>query len=304
MAFNSSSDIQFSIIPEVTLGVTPNGGTDDRYELPIKTGASVPVLKGNEIKSDTMRPNRASAGSRRGNKSGDGSFDFRFQSCDAIDLLISSALSNAWADVSGVDTILAGKTDKSFSVVSALSSTMYSTSAGCVASSMKLDGSAGKEVNCSFDFVFISQTNGGTNNTNTITSVGATTEFVGGEVTIDVAGQTLKHTEFSLEISQDRAMRDILGSFTPAGVASTGLRGVKLTVKAFRESFAIDSAITGAPQVVTITIGTVGDGYKITIPAANGMVPYNETAESMMVVLEFSGGYDDTATTDLKIEKL
>lgn len=197
MAFNSSSDIQFSIIPEVTLGVTPNGGTDDRYELPIKTGASVPVLKGNEIKSDTMRPNRASAGSRRGNKSGDGSFDFRFQSCDAIDLLISSALSNAWADVSGTDTILAGKTDKSFSVVSALSSTMYSTSAGCVASSMKLDGSAGKEVNCSFDFVFISQTNGGTNNTNTVTSVGATTEFVGGEVTIDVAGQTLKHTEFN-----------------------------------------------------------------------------------------------------------
>jgi len=120
MAINSS-DITLSIIPETVLGVTPTTGV--RYELPTKSGQSLPTFSMNEIRSETMRPNRAGNGSRRGNGSGEGSFDFHFQSTDAIDYLIASAVGGEWNTVVGengdpdVTSIKAAKKDNSFTTI-------------------------------------------------------------------------------------------------------------------------------------------------------------------------------------------
>lgn len=303
----SSNDIQFSAIKEVTLGTTPTTGAT-RHELPIKSGASVPQFKGNAIQSDTMRPNRASNGSRRGNSSGEGSFDFRFQNCGVMDLFLESALSGTWQDVGAVgdevSTLKAGKTDVSMSVIAKLGAGMFRTSKGVICNSVKINGTAAKEVSASFGFVFIDQANGSTDNAITVTEAGENLEYLGAEVDVTVAGQTLNFTEFSVDISQDRTMRDILGSYTPIGVGASGTRKVKFTAKAFRENLTVDALIDGTAQEIVIEIGTVGDGYRITIPAAYGSIPYDETAESMMVVFEFDGGYDSASGTDVIIEKL
>jgi hypothetical protein len=299
MAVNSN-DITFTIIPETVLGTTPTTGTD-RHALPIKEGTAVPIYKANEIVSDTLKPNRTGAGSRRGISSGEGTLDFRFQKCPAIDLLLSSALSGTW----NAGVLQAGKADSSFSIVSALASDMFRTSGGAIVSSFKIDGTAGAGVNSSFDFVFTKRADSSTNNALAVTAVPATSiEYEGSEVSVTVAGQTLDFVEFSVEVTQDRVMRNILGSTTPKGVGTSGIRSVKFTAKAFRESFAIDTLINGTPQPIVITIGEEDNGYKITIPAGYGMVPTDETAESMMVVLEFTAGHDIVSGTDIIIEAL
>lgn len=303
----SSNDIQFSAIKEATLGTTPTTGAT-RHELPIKSGASVPQFKANAIQSDTMRPNRASNGSRRGNRSGEGSFDFRFQKCGVIDLFLESALSSTWADTGPVgeevSTLKAAKTDVSMSVIAQLGAGMFRTSKGVICNSVKINGTAAKEVSAAFGFVFVNQTDANTDNALEVTGAGENLEYLGAEVSITVAGQTLNFTEFSVDITQDRTMRDILGSYTPIGVGASGTRKVKFTAKAFRENLTVDALIDGTPQVVVIEIGEEGDGYRITIPAAYGQIPYDETAESMMVVFEFDGGYDSASGTDVVIEKL
>lgn len=307
MAVINSSDIGFSIIPETTLGTTPTTGA--RYELPTIAGQSVPTYNANDIASETMRPNRSANGQRRGNGSGEGQFDFRLQRCDAIDFLMTSALSGTWQEIgtapNEVETLKAGKVDSSFTTVSELASNMYELAKGGVVSSMSVSGTAAAGVSTSFGMVFIEKTTANTNNPITKTAVTDAMEFTGADVgAITVGGQTLQYTEFSLEVTQDRNMRDILSSTVPAGVGTSGNRGVRLTLKAYRESFAIDTAITGAAQPVTFEIKYAGKGYKFVIPAAYGSVPYNETADDLLVVLEFVAGYDATTGTDFYIEKI
>ncbi|EPR08516.1 hypothetical protein M527_14110 [Sphingobium indicum IP26] len=190
-------------------------------------------------------------------------------------------------------------------MIAKLNSTMYQINAGCIVSSFKVDAKAAGTVDSTFDFLFTGRTPSATDNALTVTAVDSVTEFMGSDVTnITVAGQTLVFSEISFEFTQDRKTVPQLGTNTPYAISTTGSHQVKITVKALRESFTIDTAIDGTAQAVVFEIGSTGDGYRFTLPAAYGSVPYDETGDSMMVVMEFMAGWDDTEATDLKIEQL
>jgi hypothetical protein len=303
----SANDVSYSIIPEATLGTTPTSAAS-RFELPIKSGQAAPTYKANEIQSQTMRPNRASNGARRGNGSGEGSFEFGFQKDAAIKLLMASALSGTWTGTAGSQVLKAGKTDSSFSTIAKLASNLWQVSAGGVCSGFNLSAKAADGISASFDMVFTKRTNAASDASSSlsVTASAGSPEYIGSEVTnITVDGDSsLQYTELTLQVTQDRAMRNVLGSSTPIGVGTSGNRQVKLTIKAYRESFAVDTLIDGTPQPVSFQIGGAGDGYIVTLPAAIGAVPTDETGDDMMVVVEFTAAYDGNELTDLKIAEI
>lgn len=308
MAINAS-DITLSLIPETVLGTTP--ATGNRYELPIKSGQALPTYSANEIKSETMRPNRAGNGQRRGNGSGEGSLEFHFQSTEAIDYLVSSALSGAWDTVVGVDddpdvtSLKAGKTDKPFTVVAALKSDWFQMSAGAVCSGMTIAATAAETVNATFPFVFTARTDSQTNNPITVTASSGRLEYAGHEVTnITIDGVTVNYSELSFEVTQDRAMRNVLGSTTPIGVGTGGNRQVQLTLKFYKESRVMEQAFTGEKQSISFDIGVAGDGYRFTIPAGQASFPTDESGNELMISVVFAAAYDNDAQTDLIVTKL
>lgn len=306
MAINAS-DITLSLIPETVLGTTPTTG--DRYELPIKTGQALPTYDSNNIVSETMRPNRAGNGSRHGNGSGEGSLEFHFQSTEAIDYLISSAISGSWATTGvapdEVTSIKAAKTDKPFTVAAALTNDWFQFSAGAVCSGMTIAATAAETVNATFPFVFTSRTDSATNNAITLTASSGGLEYAGHEVTnITIDSIAVNYSELSFEVTQDRAMRNVLGSQTPIGVGTSGNRQIQLTLKFYKESRVMEQAFTGERQAISFDIGVAGDGYRFTIPAGQASFPTDETGNELMTSVVFTAAYDNDEQTDLIIEKL
>ncbi|WIA56017.1 phage tail tube protein [Sphingobium sp. WTD-1] len=301
MALVSSSDITSSIIAETVFGTTPTA-TATRYELPLGADAALLTASATTIASPTKRPNRASNGSRRGMVNPEGSLDIRFQRHAFMDILLQSALSGTFA----TNVLKAGTTDSSFSVIHKLASDMYKTYAGLMVNGFSISTTGNDEVTSTWNLMGASVTNGATDNALSVTAITGTTEFVASEVqSITVGGQTLSIAELTFETNLDRTRRPVLGSNTGLAFGVNGTRTTTITVRAYRESLAIDTAITGLAQAVSFDIGTTGGGYRIQAPAAYGDIPVDSISDgSAFVTITFTAGYDATAGTDLVITKL
>lgn len=301
MALVSSSDITSSIVAETVFGTTPTS-TATRYELPLGADAALLTASATAIASPTKRPNRASNGSRRGMTTVEGSLDIRFQRHAFMDILLQSALSNTFA----TNVLKAGVTDSSFSIISKLAPDMYKTFAGNMVTGFSISTTGNDEVKSSWDVMGASMTNGATDNALAVTTITGTTEFLAAEVqSISVAGQTLAIAELTFETTLDRTRRPVLGSNTGLAYGVNGVRDTTITVRAYRESLAIDSAITGLAQPVSFDIGGTGTGYRFQVPAAYGDMPVDSISDgSAFVTITFKAGYDATAGTDLVITKL
>lgn len=126
---------------------------------------------------------------------------------------------------------------------------------------MTIAATAAETVNATFPFVFISRTDSETDNAITVTPAGEGLEYAGHEVTnILIDGVTVNYSELSFEVTQDRAMRNVLGSTTPIGVGTGGNRQVQLTLKFYKESRVMEQAFTGERQAISFDIGVEGDG--------------------------------------------
>lgn len=301
MALVSSSDITSSIIAETVFGVTPTA-TATRYELPLGADAALLTAAATTIASPTKRPNRASNGSRRGMVNPEGSLDIRFQRHAFMDILLQSALSGTFA----TNVLKAGTTDSSFSIIHKLASDMYKTYAGNMVNGFSISTTGNDEVSSSWNLMGASVTNDATDNALAVTAITGTTEFLASEVqSITVAGQTLSIAELTFETTLDRTRRPVLGSNTGLAFGVNGVRDTTITVRAYRESLSIDSAITGLAQPVSFDIGATGGGYRFQAPAAYGDIPVDSISDgSAFVTITFKAGYDATAGTDLVVTKL
>lgn len=307
MALVSASDISHSIVAETTFGVTPTA-TATRYALP--TAADQALLKADAgaIASPTKMPNRASNGSRRGMLTVDGSLDVRFMRAPFMDVLLQSALSNTYA----TKVLKAGTTDSSFSVLSSLQggaagAQMVKQFGGCMVNGFTLSAKANEEITSSWDIIGSVAANLTTDNALAVTALPAgTVEFIGSELAnITVAGATLNIAELTFETKLDRTRRPILTSNTGLAYGVNGTRETTVTVKAYRESFAIDTAVTGLAQAVSFDIGAANIGYRFNLPAAYGSIPVDELSDgSAFVTISFTAGYDNTAGTDLVVTQL
>ncbi len=311
MALINPSDVTFTLVPEVTAGVLPTTGAS-RFELPAKADQNVPSFTANEIASNTKRPGRAGNGMRRGMVTGTGTIDMRLQFAPVILALMESAVSGKFT-TSGTKTLKAGTTDSTFSVLSLLQggasgSAMVDVASGSMVNKMNISAKAGDEVNVSFEMLSTQNSQLTTDSTLAVTAVPSTAyEFAGAEVSaVSVAGNTaIQFTELALEVTQERTARGKLGTNTPIGIGTNGTRTVKLTLKAYRESFAIDALLTGQAQAFSFTIGAAGNGYGVSIPAGYASIPTTEfDGESAFVNIEITAAYDNTQATDLVITQL
>lgn len=302
MSLVNASDISHSLIPETTYGVTPTA-TATRYALPCSADQAPLKAEATTIASPTRMPNRSSKGSRRGMTTVDGSLDIRFTNAPVIDKLFESALSGTFT----ADELKAGQTDSSFSILHKLSPTMVKQFGGCMVSGFSLSVKGNDEVTTSWDIIGSVATNLSADNALPLTAVpDDAVEFISSEVaSISVAGQTLAIAELTFDYKLDRTRRPVLGSDVGLALAVNGTKEITVTVRAYRESFDIDTAVTGLAQPVVFNIAADGEGYSFQMPAAFGSIPTDEVSDgSAFVTVTFTAGYDNTAGTDLVITKL
>jgi hypothetical protein len=305
MALVSAADIQHSLIPETTFGTTPTTGAT-RYLLPLAPDAPLLTAKATQIASPTRMPNRANNGSKRGMTTVEGSLDLRFQKAPVLDKLLESAVSGAFA----TNVLKAAMTDSSFSVLSfmqggAAGAQMIKAYNGCMVNGFTISSKGNDAVSAAFQVMGAGYSNLTTDNALTTTTT-AYSEFVAADLqAITLAGVPISVAEVSLDWKVDRTRRPVVSSNTGLAFGVNGTTEVTLTIKAYRDSFSVDTAITGAAQAVSFSIGGVGTGYSFSLPAAYGEIPSDEISDgSAFVNITFSGAYDATQGTNLVITKL
>lgn len=303
MAIYTPFDSSMSLVSETIPGTTPTTGAT-RYILPIAQDQQPLAFTSDDIISKTKRPNGAAAGSARGPISGEGSLDMRLQMAPVYLTLFESVLRGKFT-TTGTKTLKPAGTDSTFSLLNVLapgaaSAAMVEVSANCQATKFSLSAKAGDAADIAFDIMGLSQTQITTDSALTLTDLpGSAYEYTGADFgTITVAGNTtLAFTDLNLEVGQPRAMRLKLGSNNPIGMGTSDLREVKLTFKAYRESFALDALLTGQKQAFSFVVG----GYTFFVFGMAKVVTTTFDSESIFAEVEVTGAYDTTAAADFYI---
>lgn len=306
MAIYSPNDSSISLIFEATPGVLPATGAV-RYVLPTAQDQAPIVFTSADIVSNTKRPNGAAAGTQRGPITGEGSLDMRLQLAPVYIGLFESVLRNKFT-TSGTKTLKPGSTDTTFSVLSLLApgasgSAMVDIASNCQATKFTLNAKAGEGATVAFDVMSLAQSLVTTDNSTTLTDLPvAAFEYTGADVgTLTIAGNTtLIFTELNLEVGQPRAPRLKLGSNVPVGMGTSDLREVKMTFRAYRESFALDALLTGQKQAFSVNLG----GYGFFVFGMAKLPSTSFDAESIFVDVEITGAYDATAAADVYLTQL
>jgi hypothetical protein len=309
--FINPNDITYTVVAEEAFGVLDADGV--RYELPVKADQGPPTFTANEIASDTKRLNRENNGSQRGMESGEWTAEMRAIGAPVMDLMIQSATSGRF-DNAG--KLIASDNDLSFTILSLLrkgidgtadSALMYEDR-GCMVNSFSFDAKFGEAANFSFGVLATNRDKRKNNSDLVVVGVPNTSvELRGAQIkNVSIAGATaLSYSDIAFETTQERAIRGVLGSDQGVDIETSGSRSTKLTLKAYRESFDVDAAMTGLPQAVSFTVGTAGNGYKFIMPAAIAQFPSDELAGgSLLVNLVFTPKYDNTTGAGLIIERL
>lgn len=310
MALINPSDVPFFLIPETVSGTIPTTGS--RYELPIFGDQQTADFSNNDVVSNTKRPGRASNGSRPGMVTGTGSLGMRLQFAPVFNILMESALSGKFT-TTGTKTLKAGTVDSTFTVLGnlvegAANASMVEAASNCMVSKMTIAGKFGEGVTITVDYLTTVAGQLTTVNALTLAALpGTAFEFMGGDAgSLSIGGlASFQPTEFSLEVTQERQARGKLFTNTPIGIGTSSVRQVAFNVTGYREDFGPETAVTGNPQSIALTIGTTGNGYGFYLPAANGIRPKTTfDGESAFVEMTFNAKYDGTQATDFYITQL
>ena len=313
MALINPSDLTYSLIPETIPGTTPTASAT-RYEFPASSDQAPPTFSAAEIASATKRPNRESNGVQQGLTSGEVTLETRLQYGPVFDTLFASALSGTWA----TKTLKGGVADSFVSLITCLKTDTavnpapgngeYYSDAGMIVNSVSLTARAKEGVTVSFGLIGLNRTRSVTDNALTVTKLpGAAFEFSYKDVkNVKIGSTSYSFSELTFETSQEREILGVLGQQQGTGVGTSGVRTTKMTLKLFRDSVANAlPTITGAAQKVSFEVGTTGNGYRFTLPAAFGKLPTDEVNGSIVFVnLDFNAAYDDTTGCGVMIEQL
>ncbi|WP_156348278.1 phage tail tube protein [Sphingomonas sp. Leaf34] len=303
MARVFSADITHKIVPETVFGTTPTASAT-MSELPLSTDQNLLVAEATSIKSNTKRPNNAGNGSQRGMRAVSGALNMRGYYGVVPNMLMEGLLRSAFAS----KVLKAGTTDKSFSIIHKLASDQVKTNVGCVVKGLTIDAKANDVVNFDFDVMGIDQIVGATDNALAVvpTAYVGPGEYEGSDVvSINVAGQTVSFSELSFQITADRTQSPVLGSTTGLAFGYNGAREIKVTIKAYRDSLALDQNLTGLAQAFSFNLGTTGAGWSFSCPTMFFDIPKDEQNNgSAYVTITGTAGYDNTAASDVVITQL
>lgn len=307
----NSADLSFSILEEVTPGVTPTVAT--RYELPTAVDQAPPEFSTADIVSNTKRPNRASNGTQDGMSSLSWSFAMRLRKSAYMDLLLKSALCGDWQG----NKLSAGKKDTFFSIVTALrddtavdpapANGLYYLDAGNIVNSVEFGFTAGSEATVTFAGIGLTRDLSEENDANSVTAVEANSvEMKYDDLKNVKLGTTdIGVSSLNLTVSHERELRPICGQPEADGIGTSGARSVSGTLVVYRKSFDINSEVTGAGQKLSFEATRNGVGYHFTLPAALLKKPTDSVqGSSVLATITFTASFDNTAQTDIFIERI
>lgn len=304
----NTADISFALAKETVPGQTPTTG--NRLEVPVKVDQAPPIRTFAQIEDETKRPNREGNAAASGHAMSEWEVDMHMRGGAVMDLLIESALSGTFEDDNGKQVAKGSDKDTTFSVFSLLKAgvageAMEYVDAGCMVRSMAISASAKEGAEVQFSILGTNREENTTQSALPVTKTpAANTRHLYSDVQVDVDGQTLAFTRMEFSTEQERDLRVVLGEISASDIYTTGKRNTTLTLGAYRESFAVNE-LSNTSMPVVITIGSAGNGYKITIPAAKLLTPSDELdASGLLVNMEFNAGYDVETETGILIEKL
>lgn len=301
----NTADFSMSAIKEVEPGVVPTTGS--RVEVPIKTDQAPPVLTTAQIEDDTKRPNREGNAAASGHSMVELELSLVSRGGELIDMLIESAISG---EFDGSDIAKGSDKDSTFTIFSTLKSgnagqALVYVDSGCMVRSWSVTATAKEGAEVSFGILGTKREEEETESALPLIKTPATAvRHLYSDVTVTVGDQELAYSSLEFSTEQERDVRVILGQIAANDIYTSGTRTTSLTIKAYRESFAVN-ALANTNMPVEFTIGTAGNGYKITLPFAKLMTPTDELDDSgLLVNLEFNAGFDNTTEAGIIVERL
>ena len=304
----SPMDIEVGIALQTNPKVAPTTG--DLLTLDYIPGSMMTVSSA-VIESTTLKPNRASAGQRRGRREVSGSFNVRLHRDAAISLIFASLLGTEWVEAGeageGGDTLKSGK--KSIPLMIVQTGTAD-------------DGSVKRDqfLGCTVTGISFSAENGA--------GIEMTINFMGLDAETDIAGASpLKRVEASNELE---LIGDDVMNITVAGVSITDFTKLDFSAEQAREgAFVLGSKVAvansaSAPRKVSgsleyfrptgATPGFTGDAqgmsfdlldaYAVDMSAVYFSEPQqNYGGANVVSTVTFTAGYNNTAGTDITITR-
>lgn len=301
----NTADFSMSAIKEVEAGVVPTTGS--RLEVPIKTDQAPPVLTTAQIEDDTKRPNREGNAAASGHSMVEVELALVSRGGDLMDMLIESAISG---EFDANDVAKGSDKDSTFTIFSTLKSgtagqALVYVDSGCMVRSWSVTATAKEGAEVSFGILGTKRAEATTEPALPVEKTPASAvRHLYSDVSVSVAGQTLAYSSLEFSTEQERDVRVILSQIAANDIYTSGIRSTTITLKAYRESFAVN-ALANTNMAVEFTLGTAGNGYKVTLPNAKLMTPVDELDESgLLVSLEFSAGFDNATEAGIIVERL
>jgi hypothetical protein len=300
----NNSEMRFDLILETAEGETP--ATGNRLDLPCTTDQGPLTYTRARVTDDTRRANRETAAPTDGASAVEGSISANMRPCDALDVLIQSAISGRF-DASGKAT--AGENDLSFSMFTTLrtnGSYLGYLDKGLQVSKMAITNAATSDdsVKVSFDVMGLKRQELTTANALPVT---AATEKAFNYIDIGnlkIGDQAMEFTDLSFETGTPRGARKVFGKKDAVGMAATANRETTVNVKAFRGDFLINELVRNPVVVVFYMLNDDG-GYRVTLNHAKATVPTDELNDTgLLVNIQFTAHAPDNNTPALVIEKL
>ena len=309
----SNSDTSYAIIAETVPGTLPTTGILQPVNY---VPGTMPTYESDMMANDTLSPSRAALASNKNNFRTTGGWKFVWQRGTAVELLMASALSGAWVEsgTTGVngDVLKAGNTDSFFSIEKIQkdgANKYYQRFTGVTVQKFCVTIDASGNADATVDLLgFGARTTAIAASALTYAAGTASAPLDNTDVTsVTIAGLSgiqVASLDFSVEHSRETQM--MVGSPNSRGIGTSGARTVKLTVKMYRADFTPETVLLGdTPVAVAFTIGIVGTGYTVQLPAATFSIPKDEEDGSKAyVTVEFTGSIDATSGTDLIITRL
>lgn len=302
----SPSDRSFAIIAETTPGTLPGSGTLLPFD---QIPGTRPSFSADQLTSPSMSRLRASRGSRRNNFRVEGGLRGHFARGAAIELLLESALSGAWAS----DNLKAAASDRSFSIEEKLiegAGSLYQRFLGCQVARFGLECSYDGNAEASFDILGMTRQTATAATALTYGSSPSTLQLAGADVSaVTIAGLTGStapdFVSLSLNVTHNREAQGGFGSTSARGIGTAGARAVTLGLRFYREDFAPETVIGDTPLDVQFTIGSAANGFTFRLPRAFGSIPVDtDDGSKALVDVTFTASFDATLGTDLQIARL
>ncbi len=303
----STMDIRLGLAPQTDKLTAPTSG--NLFMLDYIPG-SLMTVDVTTIESQTLKPKRAGAGTRRGRQEVKGSFKVRMRASKAIDYMLASVASGEWTEAGAAgeegDTLTAGTKNVYLMIVQEYTddtgAVIHDNFIGCIVTKFSFSAENNVGIEATVEFVGL-KAEDDINNASALTKVESDEglELIGDDVTdIVVDGAEIdEYTKLDVSIEQPRDPKYILGQSHAIAASASAPRKVVSTLNYFRTVG--NTGFTGANQHFGFKLGDVYAFDFASVYASYPAHQYGGSDVESMVTL--TAGYNKTAATDMKITR-